>query len=1406
MLRIARCVGIVGLVLAACGARALAQDAEIPRALEDWRGWVLAGDDARRCPWLASAGATLGGAESRVCAWPGRLTLDLGATGGRFEQRWRVFADAWVPLPGSADPWPAEVTVDGRPAAIVARDGVPYARLAAGEYTLAGRFGWAQRPESLAVPSATGLIALTIDGRAIAAPTRSDGALFLGARQGPRADERFDVQVYRLLIDRLPQQLVTRLTLRATGASREVVLGPVLPDGFRPTALESPLPARVEPDGSLRIQLRPGTFTVDLTARAIGTPDTLSRPKAGSGWPAEEVWSFAADDRLRVVAMEGAIGIDPAEANVPPEWRNFPAWRVLPDTVLTIAERTRGLASADENRLSLTRGLWLDFDRGGFTAVDDITGSMRAGWRLDVAAPYRLGSAESNGVPLLVTEGTETSLSGVELRSPELILNAVSRIEPAGGALAATGWTARFDNVSGMLHLPPGHRLIAALGVDAAPGAWLEQWGLWSLFGVVIVAVFAGWIGGRLCGALAFVALALTYQEWPGVIWLWANVLAAIAIARATPAGRLQRFAAIYRTVSFAVLALVLVPFMWGQLQLALHPQLDAGYGPTWTPAAMPVAAPPPPEMQQDMARADAPAQMDDGIVASEAESDRITVTANRKANATGESPYGSIDLASRYLPGTVVQAGPGLPSWQYRSYEYAWSGPVEPTQTTRFVIADPLLLGLWRVTGIVLLATLFAWLLSSANPGTTSPAGAGAGGERGAGRTSGRWRLPGFARSASLAGALLATALAVAMTLAPDAARAQSPAGGGAFPDQNLLNELKSRLTRTPDCAPTCAEVLAARVVLEGDRLELTIEASALAPLAVPVPTDPDGWILDSVSVKGTPTAALRRRGDESLWIAIAPGVQTIRVAGRVSEADSVQLVFPFAPRRVAVSATGWDVAGLSNGRLPGGALEFTRRREATASRLDAAVEFPPFVRVIRRFDIGVENAIATRVERIAPARSAFSVSVPLVAGESVLTDTVDVRDGRAAVAAFAAGQALAGWNSSLPRVESLELTAAGADASYVEVWEFTVHPQWRPAFTGIPATLPQALDAGQWIFEFYPRPDETLTAAFARTTPVVGSSLAIDGVERVVTPGKRATDATLNVRYRATQGGRHAVTLAPDARVIALSVDGQPLALRPENGELSLPILPGEHTISVSTTRAEGVGTLTRPAPLDLGVPASNVTTTLALSPDRWALLSFGPGVGPAVLYWSQLVAFLLTAWFLGRSDRSPLRVHEWVLLGVGLSTLSWGVLALVALWLFAMKWRATWRGEVHALTFNVVQVALAALTVIAVFALLFSGIRDGLLSSPDMGVIGPGSGGNRFTWFLDRSGGALPQPLVLSVPLWVFKVLVFAWAVWAAFAVLRWLRYSWEAWKCDGYWRSNEPASPKPEPPPASSWGRS
>ncbi len=1082
--------------------------------------------------------------------------------------------------------------------------------------------------------------------------------------------------------------------------------------------------------------------TADCVSRCVSA--ALSSP--GEPGPArEEVWSFAANDRLRVAAVEGVAGIDPAQANVPEDWRGYPAFRMAPGSELRIAERSRGLSNTDQNRLHLRRRLWLDFDHEGVTAVDEVSGTLRRDWRLGMREPYRLASARSGTETLLVTSSASQGETGVELRSPSVQLSVLARSAHPYRALPATGWTNSFEGVSGELYLPPGHRLLAVLGADVSPTAWLDRWGLWNLFGVLVIGVFSYWVAGPFTATIGGVGLFLTYQAAPELIWVWGNLLAAIALARAAPEGRLARVASVYRTVSFAVLALALVPFTWSEVRHAIYPQLEAtGYATERVAARMPAAPLFETRVSADMASvAAAPAASVSGVAVS-----------GPRATSAAEP------ILARYAAGTLVQAGPGIPAWNYGAHPFGWTGPVDPDQSLRFVVLGPVAVALWRIAGVAALVWFFIRLARNSF-GT-------------------RLRLSALLRPGGAAGAVLLACLAAA----PYGARAEST------PDPALLNELRDRLTQAPQCAPTCAEIMQAQVHVSADRVQIDLKASALAPLAVAVPSAGDRWQIDSVAVDGATSLAVAREPDEALWVPLKSGARTIRIEGRLV-GDSVHLAFPLVPRTVSVDAAGWDVAGVNAGRLVSGALDLTRQPRtgsvATTPNPAAGEAFPAFVRVVRNFRLDLDWSVETTVQRVAPESAAFTVAVPLVPGESVLTEGLDVRGDGVALAGLAAGQAEREWTSGLARSDrlALRLTATPARA---EIWRFVVSPQWRVDFSGLPAVLPDDLAAAPWVFEYRPRVGEQLELAVTRPPAVAGRTLAIDAVHQRARIGRHSSEHELELRYRSTQGSRHAIQLPKEGTVTQVVVDGEPTQIRPDGGELSLSILPGKHTVRIAWRSTVGTSMASRPDTVDLRAPSSNVMTTLALPADRWPLVAIGGGVGPAFLYWGELLVFLVVATLLGRWPRSPLRTSEWLMLGLGLSTLSWRVFVTVAAWLFAMSWREQWRGayDLKRWQFNMLQCALAALTLFAVTSLVFSGVRYGLLASPDMGVTGPGSSGHTFSWFVDRAASTLPHPVVYSLPLWVYRTIMFAWALWIALALARWLRFAWRAWSAGGTWR--------------------
>ena len=98
---------------------------------------------------------------------------------------------------------------------------------------------------------------------------------------------------------------------------------------------------------------------------------------------------------------------------------------------------------------------------------------------------------------------------------------------------------------------------------------------------------------------------------------------------------------------------------------------------------------------------------------------------------------------------------------------------------------------------------------------------------------------------------------------------------------------------------------------------------------------------------------------------------------------------------------------------------------------------------------------------------------------------------------------------------------------------------------------------------------------------------------------------------------------------------------------------------------------------------------------------------------------------------------------------------------------------------------QIGLAGLTLAAALALV-AAIPYGLLGQPDMHISGNGSSAHRLIWFADQSGGALPSAAVFSLPLWLYRLAMLAWALWLANAVLGWLRWALQAYAEGGAWR--------------------
>jgi hypothetical protein len=470
-------------------------------------------------------------------------------------------------------------------------------------------------------------------------------------------------------------------------------------------------------------------------------------------------------------------------------------------------------------------------------------------------------------------------------------------------------------------------------------------------------------------------------------------------------------------------------------------------------------------------------------------------------------------------------------------------------------------------------------------------------------------------------------------------------------------------------------------------------------------------------------------------------------------------------------------------------GSLQLTRLQtddSGDAVRWESS-RFPAFARVERTIELDLDWRVRTTVVRVAPAQGALTLDVPLIEGETIVSGDFTVTDGRVLVSMDPRQQSVS-WVSNLPRQSPLTLTVEKG-VPWKEIWRVAVGNIWNAAFSGLPESNSGEFNSDVRVAVFDPRGGEQLTLTAARPEASEGSTLAFDSVALSVTHGNRSSDVSLALQYRSTRGAQHVIRLPENAEVTSVAIDGRDQTLRAEEGELTLPILPGEHSVSIAW-RAGGEMSLRTTTPdIDLGAPAGNIDLSLQVPSDRWLIGTRGPQLGPAVLYWSELVVLMIFALILGRTGLAPLNSRQWLLLGLGFSTFNWSVLAVVAIWLLACGARERIAvGELKWWRFNVLQLMIGGITVIALLSVI-TALPQGLLGTPDMQVVGHHSYGSTLGWFADRSESMLPVATAFTVPMWIYKVLILAWALWLSFALLRWLPWVWQRFSSDGFWRTRK-----------------
>ncbi|WP_158965794.1 hypothetical protein [Paraglaciecola sp. L3A3] len=1326
----------------------------IPDQLSDWQAWVLKDKENLTCPFINQSDYR--NEHNHICVWPSTLDIQVDSQGATFQQSWKVLSKSKVPLLGNNKYWPFEIKVNGKNTPIFSKNGMPFIELEKGNYSLEGKLSWQSIPASITLSKQTALVNMSINGRAINFPKINNNELWFQESTQDQADqETLDIRVVRKVSDGPYIALKTIISVDVSGKIREVPLGHVLPKNFDLIGIQSETPAFLDADGVLHAKLKPGNWEIIVNAYSAPTNLIWQRPAQSQHWPKDEVWVFETNEKLRFGKLSGASVIDSGQVEMPQAWYQYPAYLLTENNSLNYDIQHRGKPLHLENQLSLERTFWLSFDNKQLSFKDKVTGSMVEGWRLGMPAPFILESAEDQDGPVLITSLTEGE-RGLENRYSMLDVNASGMVS-ATSTLPITGWKSDFERVSIKLNLPPGNKLFAVFGTDRVSDSWWSRWSIWASFIVLLASLAAYRLSGLVAGILTALMLVVVYQENSAPVIAILNLLVAIAIRKHQPFEKLKSIAKIYWAASAAIVVAAILLFSANQLRTVIHPQLETGNRNMYSQDAENYA-------DTDIIRmrkpTPAPSQsasistMNLGKAKAEAEAELRMVTESGARMRQADS------FIERYQSDALLQAGSGTPNWSWNQYTLSWNSPIAQDQTFELIILSKTTNKILKLLGIVLMLLWLFFLLKDAIQVT----------------------IDRFKHKSAIA---FIGVFCLMPIYTP-------PAQANSFPSQAMLEELKSRLLEAPNCAPDCASINSLGVSAKNDTLSLNITVHANSQSALALPTS-EFWQGQSFTLNNKPLLTVYRQNNW-LYIPVAAGVSTLVITGRLIPVDNFQLRFKDKPKRVVIEPSdSWDIVGAQGNILAGNSLEFLAKIKANQEDSPASTRFkqPAYVKVSRVLTIDKMWTVNTVVERIAPAVGSLNLQIPILTGEHVISDEVTVKNNHVAVS-ISAGENKFTWSSTLERHENMQLTA-DSKQNYIEQWQIVISPSWHLSLDGLPMIMEKQNAFDYFNYSFYPYAGESLNLDISRPKAVKGEALAIDSVKVDIDLGTRTSKLELAFNYRSTRGGEHFIDLPADYQLKEVKTDGRTINLQPEAGKLAIPISPGTHHIQI-TMRSTVENLLSfSPPVINLNAPSSNITTQVNVSNQRWILWAKGPLLGPAILYWGELLAFILIALLLARVKFSPLNTGQWLILGFGLSLNNWGVLVLIALWFSAITASQYRPKDIKSTLYNFSQLCLYVFSAVAILSLI-AVVPISLLSKPSMGIEGYESYGNTLTWFADKADNQLPTITILSISVWFYKAIMLVWVIWLSTSILSWIKWAWSSLGVNGYWQASSSKSKK------------
>ena len=1310
------------------------EESKIPSSLLEWKDWVLDDITDKECPISYQNGIA-------QCSWFKDISIDLSGDRLEFNLSITLYRDKTsVSLPSANLAWAKDVKVDGVEAIVVNHKSKATLILDRGTYTITGFIPWRANLKYLQLPSSVALVTLYKNGKKIPTITVDKNARLWLDKRGSVENTKgtLSVSIYRKVIDTHPIKMQSYLHFSVSGKMRSVILDGIVLDEFLPTNIISPLDTTITEDKKLKVEIKAGEWSVMIDSYSPLNLNKLIKPKYQFIYANEEVWSLQTVPSYRSIEIKGATSIDPTQTMLPQQWRRLPAY-LMSEGVFGIKELYKSIKQQQRNEFKLQRKLWLDFDGKGYTIRDTIDATISEVRRLESTDILDLGSVSVNSKPTLITKLDKSSQKGVELRTPNLDIVASSRYTNDISILPANGWDEKFDSVAMTLHLPVGWRLFSSFGSDSKGSGWVDKWKLMDIFLVLFLSIAIYQLYGFKHSALSSIFLILLWHENEAPTLIWFAILVLVALLRVLGDGRLKTLLKVSMMIVASIAIFNVLSFSVVEIRTALYPQLEEedNYN-RWSIA-------PTNEARVD-SRRDVIKEVEDEIK-SISNGMSIGRYAMRKPSPSPviEKIYKKkIDVSQNQImqnridPDAVVQTGVAKPVWDWNTYHFSWQSAVGSDEKLELWLISPSISRVLKILHIIgMLFLLYIFLREFIRP-----------------------IVPQLNREKITKNGAKVLSLLLLLSLTPQTIRAD-------IPSDNLLQELKTKLTQPPTCLPNCASMQSVDVSIVDDILELQIDISAGANISIPIFGNRNVWLPTTVMIDNQKaTTNIDRSG--GLWVVLDSGVHRLLLRGSIKGYEQIMLSSLLSIHNLQTTSIdkSWQLSTDYKSYIEINNLKEQKAKEKEKSKIEPLVEIKRTLYFGQRWYIDTEIKLLNKINR------PHTLYYNLLPNESILNKEIEQKDNRVIIH-LDTKNSFHHWRSSLPITQSLALELA-KDSRYIEIWQMDISAIWDVTYAGIEPI--EQLRVGSVLMpRFRPWQGERLKLTMHKAKAVSGENLTIESSKLNITQSTRYRDMVLTLNIKSSKAGQYNIKIDGINRLKPTLIDNKSHYLKINNGKVSIPLQAKAQTIKLSWREEIGANNSYTFPHIDLNKPSVNSTINLTMPHNRWILWTSGPTIGPAVLLWGVLLAVLLFALIIGRIKETPLTTIDWVLLGIGVSTTSVFVIIPIVVWIFAIKLKAQKGQELKGKIKFITLLGLVAITLIALGAIVIA-ISIGLLGNPDMMIMGNDSYGNYLHWYSDRIATILPEPTLFSVSIWFYRALILIWAIWIAFSLIKWLKWAW------------------------------